>query len=139
MYPAGLFAQVLGKIGDVDTMSFNKIMLTVLKALSCAEIDVKKNYRVDRMLENIIHHVPKQFYEKWDEDIAVDGYKLPVRLFSPKQLRSQEIIFFFMVEDGYREISKLIQSRVPNYPSIQGGGSCRWITVSPPNIPSLAR
>ncbi len=76
-------------------MSNNKIMLTMLKALSYAEIDVKKNYRIDRIIENIIHHAPKQLYEMWDQEIAVDGYKLPVRLFSPKKFRSPEILLFF--------------------------------------------
>ena len=76
-------------------MAINPIMKATLKALSYAEIDLKRYYRAYRLLDNITHHSPKLLYEMWDRKITTDGYKLPLRLFSPGRIESKEILLFF--------------------------------------------
>lgn len=76
-------------------MAMNKLSRTVLKALSDMEIDVKKHYRMERVLNRVMHPSLKLRYEIWDRKIITDGFSLPVRIFSPKQMRSKEIILFF--------------------------------------------
>lgn len=76
-------------------MAINPFMRAALKALSYTEIDVKKNFRADRIINNIMHPSLKLLYDMWDHKIMVGGYELPVRCFSPKQPRSQEVILFF--------------------------------------------
>jgi len=76
-------------------MAINPFMRAVLNALSYTDIDVKKNYMADRIINNITHPSLNLLYEMWDHKIMVDEYELPVRAFSPKQLRSQEVLLFF--------------------------------------------
>lgn len=76
-------------------MAINPFMMAALKALSYTEIDVTKNYRADRLIDNITHPSLKLLYEMWDRKITIDGYDLPVRSFSPKKQRSQEVLLFF--------------------------------------------
>lgn len=76
-------------------MPLNKVVKNALKALSDLEIDVKKHYRMERVLNRVIHPSLKLRYEIWDRKIMTDGFNLPVRIFSPKQPRSKEIILFF--------------------------------------------
>jgi Esterase/lipase len=73
----------------------NSLAKTVLKALSNMEIDVKKHYRMERVLNRVLHPSLKLRYEIWDRKIITDDFNLPVRVFYPEQLRSKEIILFF--------------------------------------------
>lgn len=76
-------------------MAINSLSRKVLKALSDMEIDVKKHYRMERALNRVVHPSLKLRYEIWDRKIITEGFSLPIRVFSPKQLRSKEIILFF--------------------------------------------
>lgn len=76
-------------------MAINPFMHGVLKLLSYRGSHTKLNYRIDRMIHNILHPSFKPHYKMWDHKIMVDGYELQVRDFVPEQCRSQEIILFF--------------------------------------------
>jgi hypothetical protein len=76
-------------------MAINPFMRAALKALSYTEIDVVNNYRTERFIDNISHPSLKLRYKMWDHKIMVCGKELPVRAFSPKQARSQEVVLFF--------------------------------------------
>lgn len=73
----------------------NSLAKTILKALSYVEIDVKKHYRMERVLNRVLHPSLKLRYEIWDREIITDGFRLPVRVFCPEQPRSKEVILFF--------------------------------------------
>jgi acetyl esterase/lipase len=67
----------------------------VLKLISRAEINVKKYYRIDRMINNLLHLSFKPRFKMWDHEIMINGYDLPVRLFAPKVHQTEEVILFF--------------------------------------------
>ena len=76
-------------------MAMNPLVKTLLKAASNVAIDVKKHYRMERIFHRLIHPSLKLRYEIWDRGIISDGYCLPVRIFSPRHLRSDEVLLFF--------------------------------------------
>lgn len=76
-------------------MATNPLQKTVLKILSDLGINVKRHYRMERILYRVLHPSLKLRYKIWDREILLDGFRLPVRVFSPKQLRSAETILFF--------------------------------------------
>ncbi len=76
-------------------MAINPFMLAILKILSYSNTGTKLNYRIDRIIHNILHSSFKLRYKLWDHKVTVDGHQLPVRLFTPKQPRKQEVILFF--------------------------------------------
>ena len=76
-------------------MVMNPLVRAVLKALSDVSINVKKHYRMERILTRAAHPSLKLRYDMWDRKIVADGFSLPVRIFSPRQQRSREIILFF--------------------------------------------
>jgi len=73
----------------------NSLVKAILKSLSDLGINVKKHYRMERVLNRVLHPSLKLRYEIWDRKIIADGFSLPIRVFSPKQMRSEEIILFF--------------------------------------------
>ena len=74
-------------------MMMNPMLKAILKALSGVRTDV--NYRMERVLNRIMHPSLKLGYEIWDREILLDGFSLPIRVFTPKRKRSEEIILFF--------------------------------------------
>lgn len=76
-------------------MAINPFMHGVLKLLSYRGSGSKFNYRIDRMIDRLLHPSFKPLFKMWDHKIMVDGYELQVRDFIPRQLRSKEIILFF--------------------------------------------
>lgn len=76
-------------------MAINPFMRAVLKILSYRGTNVKINYRIDRIINDVMHPSIKTRYQMWDHKITVGGYVLPVRVFTPKYLRTQEVILFF--------------------------------------------
>ena len=71
-------------------MAINKVMQAALKALSYPDIDVKKNYKLERQLINATHvHVLKPFFKTWDHVISLGDHEIPVRLYFPVQ--SEEV------------------------------------------------
>ncbi len=77
-------------------MAINKVVRTALKALSYAEIDVKKNYKLQRNLVNLAHrHYMKPFYRAWDHKIYLKDHAIPVRVFSPDSEGDYPVLLFF--------------------------------------------
>lgn len=76
-------------------MAINPLFRATLKALSAMSINVKKHYRIERILTRAAHPSLKLRYDMWEKKIIAEGFSLPVRIFSPRHQRSREIILFF--------------------------------------------
>lgn len=76
-------------------MAMSPLVRALLKALSDMSINVKKHYRMERIFTRATHPFLKLCYDIWDHKIIADGFNLFVRVFSPRQRRSEEIILFF--------------------------------------------
>ncbi|MDD4780405.1 MAG: alpha/beta hydrolase [Tissierellia bacterium] len=86
-------------------MAINKVVKTALKALSYSEIDVEKNYKLQRNLVNFTRrHYLKPFYKTWDHKIYLKDHKIPVRIFSPEaecELEGKYPILLFFHGGGW--------------------------------------
>lgn len=76
-------------------MAINKWMRAALKALTYSEPDLKKNYKLYRAVNNTIVTPVKRIYEVSDYKISLDEADIPVRIFEPKEKRSEEVFLFF--------------------------------------------
>ncbi|MDD4773436.1 MAG: alpha/beta hydrolase [Eubacteriales bacterium] len=76
-------------------MALNKLMMTALKTLSYADIDVSKNYKIDRRIQEIINPPVKSDYNIWDHKIESGDYAIPVRIFQPSEQKSSDLLLFF--------------------------------------------
>ncbi|NLL72114.1 MAG: alpha/beta hydrolase [Clostridiales bacterium] len=79
-------------------MAINKAMRIALKALSYPDLDVKKNYKIHRKVNNAVRPYLKPRYTIWDHKIAGIDYEIPVRLFLPPDTSAvdkQKILLFF--------------------------------------------
>lgn len=76
-------------------MAINGFMLAALRALSYADIDIKKNYKVSRLIQNLSQPPLPPAYKGWDHVIKANGATIPVRIFTPDAQRSDEILLFF--------------------------------------------
>lgn len=65
-------------------MSINQAMLAALRAISYADPDVSKNYKLMREVKTLTgRRVLKSPYQTLDHEIARCGHTIPVRLFAP--------------------------------------------------------
>jgi len=77
-------------------MAINNVVRAALKALSYREIDVKKNYMIQRNFVNIAHrHYLKPFFKSWDCEIDAENHRIPVRIFSPENEGNYPVLLFF--------------------------------------------
>ena len=76
-------------------MAINKFMLAAMKALSSHDLDVKKNYHLDRAITEFIHPPVIRPFRVWDEEPMINGRKVPVRIFTPEKERGRGIFLFF--------------------------------------------
>lgn len=77
-------------------MAINKAMRLALKALSYPEIDVKKNYKLKRQLNNAVHPYIRPLYHMWDHKVSLGDHEIPVRIFfPPEEVMVQKILIFF--------------------------------------------
>ena len=78
-------------------MTINSLMKAVLKALSYSELNIKKNYKIKRQLEQLkAASVPGALpYKTWDHLVPRDGYNVPVRIFTVPGSRPCSILLFF--------------------------------------------
>ena len=61
--------------------AINKAMRAALKALSYPDIDLKKNYKLVRMAENVSHPpANKLFYKAWDHVVPCGDHEVAVRI-----------------------------------------------------------
>ena len=67
-------------------MAINKYMRAALRALSYAEPDIKRNYRLLRTAETAAK-APKlrSLYHTWEHRVLNGGHEVPVRIFLPGQ------------------------------------------------------
>ncbi len=73
----------------------NKFMRAVIKALSYPEIDIKKNYKIERFLTKAATPPIKSLYKMNDQKISLNGREIPIRIFEPEKRLSNEILLFF--------------------------------------------
>lgn len=67
-------------------MAINRVVRAALKALSYPDIDLKKNYRIKRKLQEAISYpVRKLRYEAWDYEVLSGDHRVPVRIFHPAE------------------------------------------------------
>jgi len=76
-------------------LAINKFMMSVLKALSYPDIDVKKNYKIERILTNMNAPALKILYRMWDHHIVLGDHDIPVRIFPPNEKLGPELFVFF--------------------------------------------
>lgn len=79
-------------------MAINKATRAALKALSYPDIDLKKNYKLVRMAENVAHPPVSKLllYRAWDHEVLCNGHRVPVRIFAPdKGAPVPKILVFF--------------------------------------------
>ncbi len=75
-------------------MAINKAMLLALKALSYPEPDITKTYKLHRAVVDVKAPFGR-FYRLWDKTIDCCGHQVPVRIYEPKERRSEELLLFF--------------------------------------------
>ncbi|MBR7185733.1 MAG: alpha/beta hydrolase [Clostridia bacterium] len=76
-------------------MAIHPLTAAALRALSYPDIDLKKNYRLDRLAKKLLHPSAKFLYDTWDHTVTLDGRDIPVRVFIPDKLRAEEVFLFF--------------------------------------------
>lgn len=76
-------------------MAINRAMQKALKMLSYPDINLKKNYKLVRKVENITHpYYLKPFYKTWDHKVEFDNREIPVRIFSIDEKKRPILLFF---------------------------------------------
>lgn len=78
---------------DIDRM--NRYKRIALKALSYCGKNLKKHYKIQRKLLNVVKVYIRHKYKLMDHEIIVDDRKIPVRLFSPKRNSTSGVLIFF--------------------------------------------
>jgi acetyl esterase/lipase len=77
-------------------MAISKVMRAVLKALSYPDIDVKKNYSIERMLVDATNYsIRKSSYITWDHVVSSGDHEIPVRIFFSSKQGPHEVLLFF--------------------------------------------
>ncbi|WP_337399169.1 alpha/beta hydrolase [Congzhengia sp.] len=77
-------------------MAINKLTKAALAALSYPELDVRKTYKINRKIQRLIHPpialtctIEKTSFQ------AEDGFYVPARIFTPKNLARKAVLLFF--------------------------------------------
>lgn len=78
-------------------MAINKMMRAALTVLSYPELDVRKNYPLERELVKIASRRLKKpaLYRIWEHRVTRDGHEIPVRIFTPEADNSHLVLLFF--------------------------------------------
>ena len=78
-------------------MAINKAMRAALKALSYPDVDIRKTYKLYRKVKNFNGKGFRlsKYYEVWDRTVLNGEYEVPVRIFSPKNEKTDRILLFF--------------------------------------------
>lgn len=76
-------------------MAISKMMTLALRALSYAEPG-GRDYRLERIFQSLTHPSLPALYTVWEHHvISKDGYEVPMRIFYPKAMASEELLLFF--------------------------------------------
>lgn len=81
-------------------MAIHKLARMVLRALSYPDLDVKKNYRLERTVKKGIKAPFKPMYRLWDHKVYVDGRQILVRIYPPEQDDCTDTLLFFTAAAG---------------------------------------
>lgn len=74
-------------------MAINKIMRAALKALSYPDLNIKKNYKLERTFVNVRgHHWTRPFYKTLDHKIRLQDHQIPIRIFFPTGKRREIVL-----------------------------------------------
>lgn len=76
-------------------MAINKFTAAALKALSYADINMKKHYRASRRFTDMVHYPRTIGHKISDSTITAQGRDIPIRVFTPENMRSDDVIMFF--------------------------------------------
>ena len=83
-------------------MAINRYMKAALAALSYADIDIKKNYKLIRKIETAAKKPRlKLMYQMWDHKIEGCGHEIPVRIFLPDKERAAYPVLLFFHGGGW--------------------------------------
>lgn len=76
-------------------MAISKMMALALRALSYAE-PAGRDYRLERIFQSLTHPSLPLLYTVWEHHVlSRDGYEVPMRIFYPKAMCSEEVLLFF--------------------------------------------
>lgn len=77
-------------------MALNKAMKAALKVLSYPDIQLKKNYRLVRLVNQMAHreYMPRT-YKMWDKPIQCGSREIPLRIFAPDDSVEHPLIIYF--------------------------------------------
>lgn len=77
-------------------MAINKVVRAALKAISYKDIDVKKNYLLQRNFVNLTHrHLLRPLFNTWDCSVASKNHSIPIRIYSPEKDGNYPVLLFF--------------------------------------------
>ena len=78
-------------------MAINKALRAALKALSYPELDVKKNYRMEREWVNLTSKrvVKPHLKQILDRSVMCADHTVPVRIFTPPEYAGHRVLVFF--------------------------------------------
>ncbi len=119
-------------------MAINKAMRAALKALSYPDLDVKKNYKLERQVISATSlRVSKLSYRIWDHKVPCGDHEVPVRIFNPPNdpPRRRMLLFFHGGGwvtgniDSYDRVCATMARLTPT-------SSSRWTTAWRRSIPS---
>lgn len=76
-------------------MGINPIMASALRALSYADIDFTKAYKIERVVENVARTPIIKNFNMVHYHVERDGYTICVRIFEPDERKSDGVLLFF--------------------------------------------
>ena len=77
-------------------MAISKMMRAALKALSYPDLDLTKNYELQRKLVNVKKYNPALLlYKMWDHTVRFEDHDIPVRIFTPPEEEGRRLLLFF--------------------------------------------
>ena len=76
-------------------MAIHPLTAAALRILSYPDLNVRKNYRLERAAKRLLHPAMKFRWHTWDHRVVRDEREIPVRVFLPETIRSREIFLFF--------------------------------------------
>ena len=86
-----------GAVGKWALLAINKVMRAAIKEITALELDIKKNYKLQRQFELLtarLRGAPGD-YQMWERVIEANDHAIPVRLFAPEGKGPFPLMLFF--------------------------------------------
>lgn len=128
-------------------MAINSLKKAAISAISKNQLDLKKNYKIERTIKQIKSPILMSKYKKWNYKVFVGNREILTRVFVSKKRTEENTIIFFhgggwVTEniDSYNYICKQISKQTncivisvdyrlaPEYPFPQGLDDCYEVT-----------